>query len=221
MRRYKPVKSLQKTYSGMQQITPIEIRQKSFEKSFRGYNPDEVDAFLHALAYAWEKLIVQLDEAKSIAERNSREVGRLQGIEDALLKTIKDADVTAHHIIEQAKKEAELKAGVAKLETEQLMHEAQVKVQAFEVAHQAKHQHLQKRMEQDLVGIKKMVQEAEMYRDALLQQLQQLSEDILTRSRLIGGDIRHNSDKGLENKKPDMDSSSLPDASAQAAVAAV
>jgi DivIVA domain-containing protein len=35
----------------MQQITPIEIRQKNFEKSFRGYQPDEFSAFLHTLSH--------------------------------------------------------------------------------------------------------------------------------------------------------------------------
>ena len=31
-------------------ITPLEIRQKAFEKNFRGYNQDEVNAFLQTLS---------------------------------------------------------------------------------------------------------------------------------------------------------------------------
>ena len=106
----------------MQSITPIEIRQKSFAKSFRGYHPDEVSAFLHALSYAWEKLTARLDEVTSTLEDSNTAVRRLQGVEHALLKTIKDAEVTAHHITEQAKKEAELKARETKLETEKMIH---------------------------------------------------------------------------------------------------
>jgi len=34
-------------------ITPIEIRKKEFEKAFRGYEKEEVDAFLQALSQEW------------------------------------------------------------------------------------------------------------------------------------------------------------------------
>ncbi|MFC2125130.1 DivIVA domain-containing protein, partial [Bacteroidota bacterium] len=44
-------------------VTPLEIRQKSFEKVFRGYDKDEVEAFLLILSQEWEKV---LDENKSL-----------------------------------------------------------------------------------------------------------------------------------------------------------
>ena len=37
-------------------ITPLEIRQKAFEKNFRGYNQDEVNAFLQTLSQEWERV---------------------------------------------------------------------------------------------------------------------------------------------------------------------
>jgi cell division initiation protein len=38
-------------------ITPIEIRQHTFEKKgFGGYRPDEVDAFLASLSQEWERV---------------------------------------------------------------------------------------------------------------------------------------------------------------------
>ena len=42
-------------------ITPLEIRQKTFEKSFRGLDKDEVNAFLLSLSHEWERM---LDENK-------------------------------------------------------------------------------------------------------------------------------------------------------------
>lgn len=202
----------------MQQITPIEIRQKSFEKRFRGYNPDEVDAFLHALAYAWEKLMTQLEEVKSALEANSREVKRLQGIENALLKTIKDAEVAAHNIIGQAQKEAELKAREAKIETDALIYEAKETIKAIEKDSQSKHQHLKEQMAWELARTKKMVQEAETYRDTLLQKLQHLAEDILARSELIERNIQHNvgDNENSEREKTDMDKALLLDSKAAA-----
>ena len=44
-------------------VTPLEIRKKSFEKVFRGYDKDEVNAFLVSLSQAWEKV---MDENKEL-----------------------------------------------------------------------------------------------------------------------------------------------------------
>lgn len=207
----------------MQSITPIEIRQKSFEKSFRGYNPNEVSAFLHALAYAWEKLIARLDEVESMLADNVKEVGRLQGVENALLKTIEDAEVTAHHIIEQAKKESELKAREAKLETEKLIYEAREKIKAIEEDSLRKRQYLKEQMERELKRTKKMVQRAETYRDTLFQKLQHLAEDILTRSQLVERNIQRNIDKaqGLQGEELDTDTPLPPDSDSFRGAAAV
>ena len=38
-------------------ITPLEIRQKNFEKKLRGYDKDEVSAFLLSLSNEWERLV--------------------------------------------------------------------------------------------------------------------------------------------------------------------
>ena len=169
----------------MQQITPIEIRQKNFEKSFRGYKPDEVSAFLHALSSVWEELIARLDAVESTLEDSKKEVIRLQGVENALLKTIKDAEITAYSLIEQAKKEAQLCARETKIETERLIYEAQGAVKAIEEDSRRKHQHLEEKMAKELEKTNKMVQEAETYRDTLLQKLQHLARDILTKSQPI------------------------------------
>ena len=37
-------------------ITPIEIRQKTFDKAFRGLDKEEVNAFLLTLSQQWEKV---------------------------------------------------------------------------------------------------------------------------------------------------------------------
>ncbi len=131
----------------MQPITPIEIRQKSFEKSFRGYNTDQVDAFLHSLAYVWEKLLAQLDEVKADLEESSKEVKRLQGVENAILKTVKDSEVTAHNIIEQAKKEANLKAIETEIEVGKLLREAKEKAEDNARRHQRAKEHMARELE--------------------------------------------------------------------------
>ena len=173
----------------MQQITPLEIRQKSFEKSFRGYRPDEVNAFLHSLAYAWEKLIAQIEEFDDQLEASKKEVKRLQEVENALLRTIKDAEIAARNIVDQAQREADLKIKEAEVEAARIIHEVQEKARAAE-AESEHHQIYQKeQMERELERNKKTIHEAEVYRDTLLQKFQHLGEDILARSQLIRSSI--------------------------------
>ena len=174
----------------MQPITPIEIRQKSFGKSFRGYRTDEVGAFLHSLAHAWEKLIAQLNEVKTALEESNQEVQRLQTMEDAILKTIKNSENTAHNIIEQAKKEADLKTRETELEIEHLLREVQDKAKAMEEDNLRRHQFAKERLARELEATKKVVQETEKYRDTLLQKLHHLAEDILTKGQSIKGSFK-------------------------------
>ncbi len=169
----------------MQPITPVEIRQKSFEKRFRGYNTDEVDAFLHSLAYAWEQLTTQLDQAKAALKESNKEVNRLYELENAILKTIKDSELTAHNIIEQAQKEADLKTRETKLELEKLLRETTKKAKMIEEDNAKMHQQAKEKMARELERTKEMIQEAETYRDTWLQKLQHLAEDILAKGKAI------------------------------------
>lgn len=169
------------------QITPIEIRKKRFEKKFRGYHVDEVDAFLHSLAYAWEKLTMQVNELQLTLEDHKKEINRLQDLEGALLRTIRNAEVTAGDILTQAKKEAELVIKTAEIEGKQLWHEGQNKVQAIEENIRSEADQVKHRINQELAEARQAVQEAMAYRDSLVQQLQRLAEEILAKGQAIQG----------------------------------
>src|SRR5690606_12289838 len=89
-------------------ITPLEIRQKSFEKIFRGYDKDEVTAFLTLLSQEWEKIN---DEKKMLElkyEQSQKESEKLRQVEGSLFRTLKSVEDTGAAIIEEANKTAEL-----------------------------------------------------------------------------------------------------------------
>ena len=88
-------------------ITPLEIRQKSFERQLRGYDKDEVTAFLMTLSQEWERLQDEVKEYKIKLESSEREVGKLREVESSLYKTLKTAEDTGASVIDQAKKAAE------------------------------------------------------------------------------------------------------------------
>jgi DivIVA domain-containing protein len=76
-------------------ITPLEIRQKTFEKNFRGYEKDEVHAFLLTLSQEWERLMDENKELRIKLEGTEREVGKLREVESSLYKTLKQRKTPA------------------------------------------------------------------------------------------------------------------------------
>ncbi|EPR68727.1 DivIVA domain-containing protein [Cyclobacterium qasimii] len=89
-------------------ITPLDIRQKTFEKNFRGYDKDEVSTFLSYLSQEWEKLVEEKNALKIKYEHAEKEASKLREVEQSLFKTLKTAEDTGASIIEQANKTAEL-----------------------------------------------------------------------------------------------------------------
>ncbi|MBI0399728.1 DivIVA domain-containing protein [Cyclobacterium marinum] len=89
-------------------ITPLDIRQKTFEKNFRGYDKDEVSTFLSYLSQEWEKLVEEKNALEIKYEHAEKEASKLREVEQSLFKTLKTAEDTGASIIEQANKTAEL-----------------------------------------------------------------------------------------------------------------
>ena len=108
-------------------ITALEIRQKTFEKEFRGLSKAEVSAFLLSLSHAWEGMVEENKSLKSKLETSEKEVQKLREIEDSLFKTLKTAETTGANMVEQANKSAELLMKETKLKAEQLYSDAQQK----------------------------------------------------------------------------------------------
>lgn len=181
-------------------ITPIEIRQKSFEKSFRGYNVDEVDAFLYSLAFVWEKLTFECNALKLSLESNQKEVNRLRAVENALLKNVQDAETTANNIIKQTEKAAALKIREAAMEAKEIIQQAESKAKAIEEESKANHQQLTNQLNAELQKIEKTIQQQEDYRDELIRQFQQIAKDILQKIRHTKNIHQHNTNGKAHQK---------------------
>ncbi len=75
-------------------ITPLEIRQKSFEKKMRGYDKEAVDAFVLSLSHEWERNMDETKQLKKELEASKMEVVKLREVEETLFKTLKTAEDT-------------------------------------------------------------------------------------------------------------------------------
>ena len=106
-------------------LTPVDIRQQQFTvKTFRGFDPREVDAFLNDVAEDYEGLLrdnAALREQLHGHEERSRTVTETEkALKDTLVTTQRLAD----EMKESAKRDAQLALREAALNAEKLMEEA-------------------------------------------------------------------------------------------------
>ncbi len=160
-------------------VTPLEIRQKSFEKVFRGYDKDEVQAFLNSLSKEWEKLQDDFKEIKIKLEASEREVQKLREVESSLFKTLKTAEDTGASMIEQANKSAELHLKESQMNADALMSEAKSNARAMMEKAEINSREILAGMEEEVKSLEQSFRTIENYRDNLISELKSLSGDML------------------------------------------
>lgn len=163
-------------------ITPLEIRQKAFEKVLRGYDKDEVNAFLQTLSQEWERVLDETKEARIKLEGTEREVSKLREVESSLFRTLKTAEDTGASVIEQANKTAELILRENQLNADALLSEAKTKARnTIEEAEMISRQMVDE-MEERLKSMIEQYKTLELHRDNLLSDLKRLAGETMDRA---------------------------------------
>lgn len=162
-------------------ITPLEIRQKSFEKGFRGYDKDEVDAFLRSLSKEWERMQDEFKEVKIKYEAAQKEVEKLREVESSLFKTLKTAEDTGANMIEQANRSAELHLKETQVKSEALMNEAKSNAKGIIEKAEAEAREIIERMQEEVKALEQTFYKLQDHRDTMLSELRNLSNDTMER----------------------------------------
>ncbi len=163
-------------------ITPLEIRQKAFERVLRGYDKDEVNAFLQTLSQEWERVLDETKEARIKLEGTEREVSKLREVESSLFRTLKTAEDTGASVIEQANKTAELILRENQLNADALLSEAKTKAKnTIEEAEMISRQMVDE-MEDRLKSMIEQYKTLELHRDNLLSDLKRLAGETMDRA---------------------------------------
>ena len=87
-------------------ITSIEIQKKEFKKSFRGYNPLEVRAFLESLAKEFSILHLQIKSLNEQLIENEVQLRDFNMIEKTLQQTMLNAHQISEKTLENARIES-------------------------------------------------------------------------------------------------------------------
>ena len=110
-------------------LSAMDIKNKEFKKGFRGYNEEEVDAFLEKVVKDYEALYRENLELKETVERVSGKIDYYQNLESTLQSTLLIAQETASEVRLNAKKEVDLKMQDTENKTQKMIEDSTYKSQ--------------------------------------------------------------------------------------------
>ncbi|MEQ8244144.1 DivIVA domain-containing protein [Fulvivirga sp.] len=186
-------------------ITPLEIRQKSFEKAFRGLDKDEVEAFLTILATEWEKLMDENKELKIKLESSEKEVEKLREVENSLFKTLKTAEDTGANMIDQATKTAQLHMRETEMKAEALMNEAKTKAKDMIEEAEMKSRNAIDDMEDRVKSLANVYRQLENVKEDLLSDIKSFANEAIDKANRVKSQVKKvNIDEELMKVKRDI-----------------
>lgn len=89
-------------------ISPMDIEQQEFGRSFRGYNEEEVDDFLDKIVKDYEELIKENAKLKEELDRMKDRLKEFSEIEETLRSALLNAQKSADEIKDRVENEARL-----------------------------------------------------------------------------------------------------------------
>ena len=160
-------------------ITALDIRQKTFEKSFRGVDKEEVQAFLNTISQQWERLGDENRELRLKLEHAQQDVQKMREVESSLYRTLKTAEDTGNNITEQAQRDADLRIREAQFQAETILNEARQRARSVvDEAYQQAEKTVAD-MQREVGGLGQECQRLEQQLDGLVRDLHHLASDAL------------------------------------------
>lgn len=114
-------------------LTPLDIHNKEFKRSFRGYDEDEVNEFLDQVIKDYEVLIRENKELQNQLHTIQERLDHFANIEETLSKTIIVAQEAADEVKTNAKKEAQLILKEAEKNADRIINESLAKTRKIAV----------------------------------------------------------------------------------------
>jgi len=109
-------------------ITPLDIQQKQFPMKFRGFDVEEVYAFLEVIREEMEDMLRENASLKENMHRMETQIKDYKDMETTLRETLMTAQTLVEEYKTNARKEAELLVREAELRSDALLRDAQEKV---------------------------------------------------------------------------------------------
>jgi cell division initiation protein len=109
-------------------LSPLDVRKQEFSRAVRGYDADEVRAFLQTVAGQMEDLIDEQLRAQSELEEFKGKMGHLEHVQEALQATLEMARQNSEDTRKAALKKAEMIIHEAHLKGEEILKRGELDV---------------------------------------------------------------------------------------------
>ncbi len=110
------------------QLTPLDIKKQEFKKSFRGFDPIEVEAFLEMISEEYESVIREKNVLADERIKLKTQLQDYQEVEKTLQDTLMSAQQSIKDSKETSKREAEAIIREAELKSEKILQETKLKL---------------------------------------------------------------------------------------------
>lgn len=105
-------------------VSPLSIKKQEFKKTLRGYDIEEVHAFLDNLSDEFERLVNDNDKLKEELDEAKNQIVEFRRIEKNLQDTLLKAHESSSKSIESAKKQTNLMIKEAEIKAAQIIDKA-------------------------------------------------------------------------------------------------
>ncbi len=102
-------------------MTPLDVQSHSFARRFRGYDPDEVDAFLRIVSEDYETLVRENASQTDRLWRLERRIEELSAQEQLLKQTLVSAQAMCEELRRTAERDAELRLAEVEVRAEKIL----------------------------------------------------------------------------------------------------
>ncbi len=102
-------------------MTPLDVQSHKFAHRLRGYDPEEVAAFLRIVSEDYEGLIRETDNQKDRIRRLESRIEELSAQEDLLKETLVSAQAMTEELRHTAEREAELRLAEVEVRAEKIL----------------------------------------------------------------------------------------------------
>ena len=105
-------------------ISPLEIQEKEFSRSLKGFKEDEVNEFLDRVTLDLERILEENRQLRAEKEQLTEELKKYKSSESAVLDTLETAKALMGDISASAEKRAQILLKNAEMEAQNMQREA-------------------------------------------------------------------------------------------------
>ncbi len=124
-------------------LTPMDIQNVQFDRSFRGYNTEEVDEFIEKVSKDYEDLVQENTNLKEQIEQLKEKNRSYEKLEETMHNAIVVAQEAAEEVKNNANREAEIIRKEAEKEAQRIVEEARYRANRIVTEHEELHKQVQ------------------------------------------------------------------------------